>query len=205
MASDKIREDMKQLNNFSLDSMDFSSGDSYTKAMWGGDTGVAAAAAGVVDQIVEFGSRARHKVSSYSETELGAAAAGATAAPRGDRTIKRAVVVKAPVMHDFQFYSKSRIEAIVALENELLARKRDLLALLKVRAVVGWLPRGPPACAPPSGLTPRGVRACVPPSPPPLTPSPPPRAPTRRTPRSWRRTRARTGSSRASASASRRG
>ena len=133
MASDKIREDMKQLNNFSLDSMDFSSGDSYTKAMWGGDTGVAAAAAGVVDQIVEFGSRARHKVTSYSETELGAAAAG-TSTTRTDRTVKRAVVVKAPVMHDFQFFAKSRIEAIVALENELLARKRDLLVQLKVRA-----------------------------------------------------------------------
>jgi len=39
-------------------------------------------------------------------------------------------LIKLPVMHDFQFYSKARLEELVAKENELMLRRRELQKLL---------------------------------------------------------------------------
>ena len=128
-GAEKLKTDMSRSLN-SMGSLDFSGKYDESVLMWGDSTDVAAADAGAfMGDIVPLGQRERRKVD-------GSGVDGDKKAPppvskQGTGTSRLAV--RAPVMTDYMFFDRKRIEQLVARENEVIAQKRVLANTVKVR------------------------------------------------------------------------
>ena len=130
-ASEKLKQDMARSVN-SLASLDFSGKYDETVLLWGDSTEVSAADAGAfIGEIVPLGVRERRKIDASDDKSKAGGAAGAAAAARKSAGAQRPAV-RVPVMHDFQFFDRKRVEELVARENEVIAQRRTLTNTLKV-------------------------------------------------------------------------
>lgn len=134
VSNEKLKRDVAHTLS-SFDRLDFSGKDDAKYLYSGEDMGdIAAIDANLsVGNFIDFGPRERKQRITYNEAAAYAAQFQAAGIAMGGRKAGSGLMrVKAPVMNDYQFFQKKRIEELVAKENTFVASRRDLQNRLKV-------------------------------------------------------------------------
>jgi SWI/SNF-related matrix-associated actin-dependent regulator of chromatin subfamily A member 5 len=135
-GNEKLKRDMAHTVS-SLDSLDFSGKGVPDESLYlyGGDdlAQISAINAGAaVGGFIEIGPRDRKQRQAYNEAQAYAQALGKEPGASGlGRQKGAAFRVKAPTMHEFQFYNRKRVEALFAKENSFALPRRDVTLKLK--------------------------------------------------------------------------